>query len=192
MHQWLKLLAAACDCRQGCHSKNNRFCYDFTTKRAKILRFFIKIYSVFFVKFMTVFIKFYDTTSKSKAKFRDQHTWQLYNYKTINWRLLFIISLDIKPYIEIIMIAPDMTLIQTKRRQQRTTFLIYPMSISVSWLMASSRQILDPVVQESYSMRHLQGLNITFLPQKSNFIQLDRRDHSPSTCPWMVPPTSHH
>ena len=58
--------------------------------------------------------------------------------------------------------------------------------------MVTSRRILDPVAQESYSMRHLQGLNITFLPRQSSFIQLHRRDHSPPSCPWMVSPTSLH
>ena len=84
---------------------------------------------------------------------------------------------------KIIVIAPDMTHIQTERPQQRTTSLIYPMPISVSGLMVQSRRILDPMAQESYSMRHLQGLNISFLSRQSNFNQLHRRDHSPSSCP---------
>ena len=49
------------------------------------------------------------------------------------------------------MIAPDITQIQAVRPQRRTTSLIYVLPISVSGLMVSSRQILDPVVQEFYS-----------------------------------------
>ena len=71
-----------------------------------------------------------------------------------------------------------------------TTSLIYPLPISVSGLMIRSRQILDPVTQESYSMRHLQGLNMTFLPRQFNFIQLHHRDHNPLSCLWMMP--QHH
>ena len=45
---------------------------------------------------------------------------------------------------------------------------------------------------------HLQGLNITFLPRHSNFIQLHNRDHSPPSlhlpnahsCPWLSLQTS--
>ena len=77
------------------------------------------------------------------------------------------------------MIAPDTTQIQTERPHQRTASLIYPLPISVSGLMLPSRRNLEAVVQESYSMRQLQGLNITFLTRQSNFIQLHSRDHSP-------------
>ena len=90
------------------------------------------------------------------------------------------------------MIAPDTNHIQTERLQRRTTSLIYPVLISVSGLMVLYQQILDSVEQESYSMRHLQGLNITFLPRQSNFIQLHHRDHSPPSCPWMLFSTSLH
>ena len=90
------------------------------------------------------------------------------------------------------MIAPDTTHIQTERPQRRTTSLIYPLPISVFGLMVPFRQNLYPVAQESYSIRHVKGLNITFLPRRVNFIQLHRRDHSPTSCLWMVPPTSLH
>ena len=94
------------------------------------------------------------------------------------------------------MIAPDTTHIQIETPQRRTNFLIYPLPISVSGLMVLSVQILDLAAQESYSMRHMQGLNITFLPRQSNFIQLYRRNHSLrpalgwclqhlSTCPFI-------
>ena len=89
------------------------------------------------------------------------------------------------------MIAPDTT--HTDRKAAAEDYLAdLLLPISVSGLTIPSRQILDPVAQESYFMQHLQGLNITFLPQQFNFIQLHRRDHSPPPCPWMVPPTSLH
>ena len=88
------------------------------------------------------------------------------------------------------MIAPDTTHIYTERPQRSTTSLIYPLPISVSGLMVPFWQILDPVAQESYSMRHLQRLNITFLPPQSNFNRFHSRDYSLPSCPWMVPPTS--
>ena len=40
-----------------------------------------------------------------------------------------------------------------------------------------------------FSMQHPRGLNITFLSRQSNFIQLQRRDHSPPSCPRIMPPT---
>ena len=40
--------------------------------------------------------KFYDTNCQSKAKYKDEKNGQLNYYKTINRRLLFIISLDIR------------------------------------------------------------------------------------------------
>ena len=92
------------------------------------------------------------------------------------------------------MIAPDTTYTQTERLQQKTIaylFVLPPADFCV-WTMDSSRRISDLVAQELYSMQHLQGLNTTFLPQQSNFIQLYRRDHSPSSCLWMVPPTPFH
>ena len=48
--------------------------------------------------------------------------------------------------------------------EEYRTSLIYPLLISVSGLMVSSQRILDLMAQESYFMRHLQGINITFLP----------------------------
>ena len=90
------------------------------------------------------------------------------------------------------MIAPDTTHIQTERLQRRSASLIYTLPISVSGLMVPSQQILDAVALESYSMRHLQGLNIPFPPRQSNFTQLHCRDHSPPLGSWMVPPTLLH
>ena len=79
---------------QGCHSKNTHFIYNFMTKRAKKLWFFLKIYTGFLWTFMIVFTKFNDTYCLSKAKHRNVQNWQLHNSNTINQRVLFTISLD--------------------------------------------------------------------------------------------------
>ena len=96
------------------------------------------------------------------------------------------------------MIDPNTTHIQTERPQRRTSYPSdQPLADVCVWTNGSDPTNFGPVAQDSYSMRYLKELNITFLSWQPNFIQLHRKRSQSfvmpfgwclqhhSTCPFM-------